>query len=159
LLPDQLHHQQAKLVGHAVPSGGEPPVVPQLISLEEPERQVRVPEVDRQQHRRQSTRAERAIWFLQWDMATAHRLAAAEETRRLRPFFRDGRIIQWPARESRRRLVLAEVVRAFPPGKRLVEAEVDAILHEFWPDHCQLRRALVERELLNRNHGVYWLVG
>jgi hypothetical protein len=133
--------------------------VPELIALEEPERQVRVPEVDRQQHRRQSTRAERAFWFLQWDMATAHRHAAAEEMRKLRPFWRDGRILQWPARESRRRLVLSEVVRAFPPGKRLAEVEVDAILREFWPDHCQLRRALVERELLNRKDGVYWRIG
>jgi hypothetical protein len=83
----------------------------------------------------------------------------AEEMRKLRPFWRDGRIVQWPARESRRRLVLAEVVRAFPPGKRLLEAEVDVILREFWPDHCQLRRALVERELLNRKDGVYWRVG
>jgi hypothetical protein len=85
--------------------------------------------------------------------------SAAEETRQLRPFWRDGRIIQWPARESRRRLILAEVVRAFPPGKRMAEAEVDTILREFWPDHCQLRRALVERELLNRKDGVYWRVG
>jgi hypothetical protein len=85
--------------------------------------------------------------------------SAAEETRKLRPFWREGRIIQWPARESRRRLILAEVVRAFPPGKRMAEAEVDAILREFWPDHCQLRRALIERELLNRKDGVYWRVG
>ena len=92
-------------------------------------------------------------------MATADRNAAADEMRKLRPFWRDGRITQWPARESRRRLVLAEVARAFPLGKRLAEADVDAILREFWPDHCQLRRALVERELLNRKDGVYWRVG
>jgi hypothetical protein len=92
-------------------------------------------------------------------VATAFRNAAAEEMRLLRPFWRDGRIVQWPARESRRQLVLAEVARAFPPGKRLAEVEVNAILREFWPDHCQLRRALVERELLNRKAGVYWRVG
>ena len=98
------------------------------------------------------------LWFLQYGVATAHR-NPVEETRRLRPFWREGRIIQWPARESRRRLLLAEVVRAFPLGKRMAEADVDAILREFWPDHCQLRRALVERELLNRKDGVYWRVG
>ena len=92
-------------------------------------------------------------------MAIADRNTAADEMRKLRPFWRDGRITQWPARESRRRLVLGEVVRAFPSGKRLLEVEVDAILREFWPDHCQLRRALVERELLNRKDGVYWRVG
>jgi hypothetical protein len=99
------------------------------------------------------------LWFLQLGVATVRPNAAAEEMRKLRPFWRDGRIVQWPAREGRRRLVLAEVVRAFPPGKRLAESEVDAILREFWPDHCQLRRALIERELLNRKDGVYWRVG
>jgi hypothetical protein len=92
-------------------------------------------------------------------MAIAQSNRAAEEMRRLRPFFRDGRILRWPARESRRRLLLAEVIRAFPLATRMPESEVDALLHEFWPDHCQLRRALVDRELLNRKDGVYWRVG
>jgi hypothetical protein len=92
-------------------------------------------------------------------VATLRSNAAAEEMRKLRPFWREGRILQWPARESRLRLVLAEVIRAFPLGTRLGEAEVDVILREFWPDYCQLRRALIERELLNRKGGVYWRVG
>jgi hypothetical protein len=92
-------------------------------------------------------------------MVDAERLAAAEEMRRLRPFWRDGRILRWPARESRRRLLLAEVVQLFPRGTRLSEAEVDAILRDLWSDHCQLRRALVDYELLNRKDGVYWRVG
>ena len=77
----------------------------------------------------------------------------------LRPFWRDGRIVGWPARESRRRLLFAEVIRLFPLGKRMTEREVDTILRQVWPDHCQLRRALVDRELLNRRDGVYWRVG
>ena len=92
-------------------------------------------------------------------MVGAERLAAAEETRRLRPFWRDGRILRWPARESRRRLVLAEVVQAFPRGTRFTEGQVDAVLRAVWPDHCQLRRALVDYELLNRKDGLYWRVG
>jgi hypothetical protein len=92
-------------------------------------------------------------------VAIAQQHAAAEEMRKLRPFWREGRIVRWPARESRRRLLLGEIVRAFPPGKRLAEAEVDSILRQFWPDHCQLRRALVDRELLNRRDGIYWRVG
>lgn len=92
-------------------------------------------------------------------MAVARRHLAAVEMQQLRPFWRDGRILRWPARESRRRLLLAEVVRAFPLGKRLPESEVDAILRQFWPDYCQLRRALIDRELLNRKDGIYWRVG
>jgi hypothetical protein len=92
-------------------------------------------------------------------MLDAQRPAAAEEMRRLRPFWRDGRVLRWPARESRLRLLLAEVVQAFPRGTRLSEPEVDLILRSLWSDHCQLRRALVDYELLNRKDGVYWRVG
>lgn len=82
-----------------------------------------------------------------------------EELRLLRPFWHDGRILRWPARESRRRLLLSEVVRAFPLGTRISEAELDERLRQIWPDYCQLRRALVDRELLNRKDGIYWRVG
>jgi len=47
-------------------------------------------------------------------MLSAKQNLAAEEARQLRPFWREGRIIRWPAREGRRRLVLGEVVRTFP---------------------------------------------
>jgi hypothetical protein len=90
---------------------------------------------------------------------TTRRPSIAEVNRRLRPFWQDGRIVRWPARDGRRRLVLSEVVRAFPPSRRMSEAEVDAILREIWSDHCQLRRALVDYEFLNRKDGVYWRVG
>lgn len=83
----------------------------------------------------------------------------AAENKLLRPFLREGRIVRWPARRGKRRLLLGEVVRSFPPGRRIDERDVDAILHEFWPDHCQLRRELVDFGLLNRRNGLYWRVG
>jgi hypothetical protein len=108
----------------------------------------------------QSTRdSEALLRFYNCHMAVAERPLAAQEVRMLRPFWSDGRIVRWPARERRRRLLLAEVIRLFPLGTRLSEPEVDAILRQLWPDHCQLRRALVDYELLNRKDGVYWRVG
>ena len=92
-------------------------------------------------------------------MVTSKPRSAADEDRNLRPFLREGRIIRWPAREKRQRLVLSEVVRAFALGKRMPEAEVDEILIQFWPDYCLLRRALVDYEFLNRRAGIYWRVG
>jgi hypothetical protein len=92
-------------------------------------------------------------------MVGVERHEAAEEMRQLRPFWRDGRILRWPARPSRLRLLLAEVVQLFPRGTRLSERDVDAILRAIWSDHCQIRRALVDYELLNRKDGVYWRVG
>jgi hypothetical protein len=77
----------------------------------------------------------------------------------MRPFWCDGRLVRWPARESVRKLVLDEIVRLFRPGVRMREAEVDAVLRPIWQDHCQLRRALVDYQFLNRKDGVYWRVG
>lgn len=68
-------------------------------------------------------------------------------------------MIHWPARESRRILVLQEVVQMFEPGRRMAEEEVDGALKQIWPDYCQLRRALVDYELINRRNGIYWRVG
>jgi hypothetical protein len=91
-------------------------------------------------------------------VVAAARHEAAEEMRQLRPFWCDGRMLRWPAREGRRRLLLAEVVQAFPRGRRFREIEVDTILRAIWPDHCQLRRALVDYEFLNRKNGIYWRI-
>jgi hypothetical protein len=77
----------------------------------------------------------------------------------MRPFWREGRLVRWPAREAVRKLVLAEIARLFRPGVRVREADVDAVLRPIWHDHCQLRRALVDYEFLNRKDGVYWRVG
>ena len=130
-----------------------------LIALEKPERQVCVPEVDRQQHVVSLPAGIAGFGFYNECMLSAKGNLAAQEARQLRPFWREGRIIRWPAREGRRRLVLAEVARDFPLGRRLAEAEVDTMLRSIWPDYCQLRRALVDYELLNRKDGVYWRVG
>ncbi len=79
--------------------------------------------------------------------------------RLIRPFWREGRIVRWPARDGRRRMVLAEVARIFPLGRRLPEEEVDQALRQIWPDYCQLRRALIDYEFLARKDGRYWRVG
>src|SRR5207247_11350759 len=138
----QLDHRQSALVRHAVPAGGEAPVVAKLIALENSEREVRVPEVDRQQHVVSLPAGIAGFGFYNERMLSAKRNLAAEEVRQLRPFWREGRIIRWPAREGRRRLVLAEVVRTFPLGRRLAEAEGDPMLRSMLPGSCRrlLRR-------------------
>lgn len=91
-------------------------------------------------------------------MATRGR-DAGEIDRMLRPFWREGRIVRWPARAGRRRLILEEAVRVLPMATRMPEPEIDARLAEVWPDYCLLRRALVDDGLLNRKDGIYWRVG
>ena len=84
------------------------------------------------------------------EMVTAQRRDAEDIARKLRPFWREGRIVRWPARAGRVRLILEEAVRVLPMGTRLAEV---------WPDYCLLRRQLVDGGLLMRKDGIYWRVG
>lgn len=77
----------------------------------------------------------------------------------LRTFLPEGRLVQMPAQETKRRIVLDHVARVFEPGARYPEREVDAMLKAFWDDHATLRRYLVDYGLLARDKGEYWRVG
>jgi hypothetical protein len=74
-------------------------------------------------------------------------------------FMPDGRLIQMPAKRSRRLVVLDQVSRVFEPGHRYPEREVNVMLRAFWPDHAALRRYLVDEGFLARQDGVYWRAG
>ena len=68
----------------------------------------------------------------------------------------EGRLITWPAKFKRQYIVIEEIARRFAPGIEYTEREVDAILKEIYPpDHCTLRRYLVELRFVYRNKGIY----
>jgi hypothetical protein len=74
-------------------------------------------------------------------------------------FMPDGRIDQMPARRSRRLVVLDHVSRAFEPGRRYAESDVDVVLRAFFDDYVALRRYLVDEGFLAREGGHYWRSG
>lgn len=78
---------------------------------------------------------------------------------RLRVFLRDGRIDAMPAKQSRRRQLLAEVAQVFEPGVRYPERQVNDVLGAMYPDYAALRRYLVDEEFLDRDRGEYWRIG
>lgn len=88
-------------------------------------------------------------------------LGAANESEEalLRTFFRDGRLTEIPAKESKRRIVLERIAVEFEPGVRYDEREVNAIAGRFFNDHAALRRYLVDEGFLEREHGEYWRAG
>jgi hypothetical protein len=77
----------------------------------------------------------------------------------LRAFFRDGRLREVPAKESKRRTVLERIALEFDPGVRYDENEVNAMLGRYFNDHAALRRYLVDGGFLERDHGEYWRAG
>jgi len=84
----------------------------------------------------------------------------ADPPLQLRPFVKGGRITAMPAKRTRRRLLLDQVVQAFEPGRRYPEAAVDEILRQVFDDHCTLRRYLVDEQFMSRTAaGVYWRAG
>jgi hypothetical protein len=88
-------------------------------------------------------------------------LGAANEQEEvvLRTFFRNGRLIEIPAKESKRRIVLERIALEFEPGIRYDEKTVNVVLGRFFNDHASLRRYLVDEGFLDRDHGVYWRSG
>jgi len=77
----------------------------------------------------------------------------------LRAFVRDGRLTGIPSARGKRRVLLEHLARAFEPGMRYPEKEVDVTLRAWHPDYAALRRYLVDEGLLSREAGVYWRSG
>jgi biotin operon repressor len=88
-------------------------------------------------------------------------LGAANEDEEavLRAFFRDGRLTEIPAKESKRRIVLERIALEFEPGLRYDEKTVNAIVGRFFNDHAAIRRYLVDEGFLDRERGEYWRSG
>ncbi|HEX6231141.1 MAG TPA: DUF2087 domain-containing protein [Actinomycetota bacterium] len=85
--------------------------------------------------------------------------ASEDEEAVLRTFFRDGRLTEIPARESKRRVVLGRIALEFEPGVPYDEREVNAIVGRFFNDHAAIRRYLVDEGFLARERGEYWRTG
>ncbi len=82
-----------------------------------------------------------------------------EVARVMRAFVRDGRITQMPTQASKRRIVCEWLVQDFEPGRRYSEKMVNLIIGKRHADTAAWRRALVDEDLLDRDHGEYWRIG
>jgi len=72
----------------------------------------------------------------------------------------EGRLLQFPAQQKKEEAVLRYVARAFEPGRRYPEREVNEILSQFHEDTARLRRNLVVFGFMDREGGGgdYWRV-
>ena len=70
----------------------------------------------------------------------------------------DGRITAFPAQEKKFLVLLRYVLKAFEPGVRYTEKQVNETLLRFNEDTATLRRALVDYKLMEREGGgkAYW---
>jgi predicted transcriptional regulator len=72
---------------------------------------------------------------------------------------KDGRILAFPAQRKKELAILRHVVKAFHPGRRYSEKEVNTVLRRFSSDTARLRRHLVDFGFMNRQGGggEYWI--
>jgi hypothetical protein len=73
----------------------------------------------------------------------------------VRQFFARGRLISFPARQSKKIEVLRVLVQDFDPGVDYSESEVNQILLKRYPDFATLRRALIDEGMMTRTSGIY----
>jgi predicted transcriptional regulator len=71
----------------------------------------------------------------------------------------DGRITSFPAQEKKYLVLLRYVKKAFQPGVRYTEKQVNEILSRYNDDTAMLRRSMVEYHFMERQGGggEYWL--
>jgi len=93
------------------------------------------------------------------DAGLALGAASDDEKAVLRTFFRNGRLTEIPAKESKRRIVLERIALEFEPGERYDERHVNVIVGRFYNDYAALRRYLVDERFLDRDGGIYWRAG
>jgi hypothetical protein len=91
--------------------------------------------------------------------AVDYQVADPSEAAVLRTFLPEGVLVQIPAAQGKRRIVLDHVARIFEVGVRYPEREVNAMLRAFHPDYAALRRYLVDEGFLSRDGRAYWRTG
>jgi hypothetical protein len=81
---------------------------------------------------------------------------SAEESKVIRSFVVDGRLVSIPAHGRKREIVLRWLLEAvFVEDRDYPEAEVNQRLALFHRDVASLRRYLVDSALVARDHGLY----
>lgn len=82
-----------------------------------------------------------------------------EDVRILRGYVqRDGSLSLIPSQRKKLLAVLRYVCRAFEPGARYPEKQVNEMLSRYHEDYAALRRYLVDNGLLAREKGEYWKI-
>jgi DNA-binding transcriptional ArsR family regulator len=82
----------------------------------------------------------------------------SEEERILRTWVKDGRIVDIPAQEKKKQVLVRWVAEQIDPDRRWTEKEFSEWLSQFNEDYAFLRRYLVDNGYMAREKGIYWRV-
>jgi DNA-binding HxlR family transcriptional regulator len=79
-----------------------------------------------------------------------------EEERILRNWVKNGKIIDIPAQEKKKQIILRWLAGQIDPERRWTEREFSDWLSQFNEDYAFLRRYLVDNGYMAREKGIYW---
>ena len=80
----------------------------------------------------------------------------SEEERLLRAWVKDGRIVNIPAQEKKKQIVIRWLAGQIDPARRWTEREFSEWLAQYNEDFATLRRYLVDSGYMARENGIYW---
>lgn len=70
----------------------------------------------------------------------------------------DGRLKVIPAQRKKREVVLKHILKAFEPGTRYSEKQVNEVLSRYHDDTATLRREMIGYKFMKRSEGEYWRI-
>lgn len=88
--------------------------------------------------------------------ALVKRSEMTDEERVLRAWVKDGRIIDIPAQEKKKQVVIRWLADQVPADQRWTEREFSEWLTQYNDDFATLRRYLVDSGYMAREKGIYW---
>ena len=107
---------------------------------------------------------EEALRVMSKDVLTPEKMSSladdvesdAWERKVLRDFFEGERLKLIPAALKKKLVVLRWLVNRFEVGVRYPERELNEIIKRHHPDTAELRRAMIDHQLMRREKGIYW---
>jgi len=88
--------------------------------------------------------------------ALVPRSELSEDERILRTWVKNGRLVDIPAQEKKKQVVVRWLAEQIDPERRWTEREFNQWLAQFNEDYATLRRYLVDGGYMARENGIYW---
>ncbi len=88
--------------------------------------------------------------------ALVPRSELSEDERILRTWVKNGRLVDIPAQEKKKQVVVRWLAEQIDPERRWPEREFNQWLAQFNEDYATLRRYLVDGGYMARENGIYW---
>jgi len=91
--------------------------------------------------------------------ALVPRSELSEDERILRTWVKNGRLVDIPAQEKKKQVIVRWLAGQIDPERRWPEREFNQWLAQFNEDYATLRRYLVDGGYMARENGIYWRTG